>query len=206
MEREYVVYGAPISLFTRKLEAAMRFYDAPFRMESKGGENADAVYLVRSGAIACTSPEGRILGYYMSNSSFGERALTGNPEWPGDYQTLAATAVLKIPVTVFQHAFSSDPGVLEQLRRTAGFIVAEEMGESTGQYEGGSTKAELAEQQLDVMVGKQSVKGGEALVIDLETCVRCNACVESCVSVHEDGSLRSWRATAVATPKRSWVV
>lgn len=36
---EYVVYGAPISLFTRKLEAALRFYDVPFRLAAKTADN-----------------------------------------------------------------------------------------------------------------------------------------------------------------------
>ena len=36
MQREYVIHGAPFSLFTRKLEAAMRFYDLPFRHASRG--------------------------------------------------------------------------------------------------------------------------------------------------------------------------
>jgi glutathione S-transferase len=35
-DREYEVYGAPISLFTRKLEAAFDFYGAPYRSERKG--------------------------------------------------------------------------------------------------------------------------------------------------------------------------
>lgn len=35
---EYVVYGPPISLFTRKLESALRFYDVPFRREAKSPE------------------------------------------------------------------------------------------------------------------------------------------------------------------------
>lgn len=39
MDSEYVIYGTPISLFTRKLEAALRFYDAPFRVEIKTAEN-----------------------------------------------------------------------------------------------------------------------------------------------------------------------
>jgi len=39
---EYVVYGAPFSLFTRKLEAALGFYDIPFRRQAKGiGEGDD---------------------------------------------------------------------------------------------------------------------------------------------------------------------
>jgi glutathione S-transferase len=45
MQDEYVIHGGPISLFTRKLEAAFRFYGAPFRNESAAvggaGEIAD---------------------------------------------------------------------------------------------------------------------------------------------------------------------
>ena len=41
--QEYVVYGAPISLFTRKLESALRFYEASFRSERKGPENGPTI-------------------------------------------------------------------------------------------------------------------------------------------------------------------
>jgi Fe-S-cluster-containing hydrogenase component 2 len=44
----------------------------------------------------------------------------------------------------------------------------------------------LSADALEIMVSKQSVKGGHALVIDLAKCIRCNACVESCVAVHAD--------------------
>ncbi len=43
MPDEYTVHGAPISLFTRKLEAALRFYGAPFGMQSKAGPRAAEV-------------------------------------------------------------------------------------------------------------------------------------------------------------------
>jgi glutathione S-transferase len=36
---QYVVYGPPISLFTRKLESAMLFYGAPFERADKTAEN-----------------------------------------------------------------------------------------------------------------------------------------------------------------------
>ena len=39
MMREYVLYGSDISLFTRKMEAALRFYAAPFRRARKNEEN-----------------------------------------------------------------------------------------------------------------------------------------------------------------------
>ena len=41
MGQEYIVYGGPISLFTRKLEAALRFYGAPHRMERKNEANRE---------------------------------------------------------------------------------------------------------------------------------------------------------------------
>ena len=43
MPAEYVVYGGSISLFTRKLEAALRFYGAPFRSVSKGPADASEI-------------------------------------------------------------------------------------------------------------------------------------------------------------------
>lgn len=149
------------------------------------GDPAAAIYLVRSGAISCVAPSGRIVGYYASNSSFGERALTDSPTWPGTYTAMTTTAVLKIPVSTFQTTFAGQPDVLDRLRRTAGYLLSEELGESTGVFDAGG-ELSAKQQQLEVMVGKQSVKGGEALVIDLAMCVRCNACVEACVSVHDD--------------------
>jgi len=41
--QEYVVYGSSISLFTRKLESALRFYEASFRSERKGPENGPTI-------------------------------------------------------------------------------------------------------------------------------------------------------------------
>jgi Fe-S-cluster-containing dehydrogenase component len=82
---------------------------------------------------------------------------------------------------------------LETLRTTAGQIEAEEQGLETGVFEtgaaspGGSSAGGKSAAAREIMVKKGSAKGGEALVIDLERCVRCNACVESCVAVHEDG-------------------
>jgi Fe-S-cluster-containing hydrogenase component 2 len=44
----------------------------------------------------------------------------------------------------------------------------------------------LSSDEIEIMVAGESAKGGHALVIDLTRCVRCNACVESCVAVHAD--------------------
>ena len=43
MSAPYVIHGAPLSLFTRKLEAALLFYDLPFRSEVAGIGDDSAV-------------------------------------------------------------------------------------------------------------------------------------------------------------------
>ena len=164
------------------------------------GKPAEAVYLVRSGAVARlqvkSTGERAIQSYYSTNSSFGERCLAEEEDrrWPADYVTLARTDVLVVPRETVLSTFSGEQ-TLVQLRTATAQIIAEEEGKLTGFFDttaafGATTIPALtpfsAEEQ-ELMVRKQSVKGGEALVIDLVRCTRCNACVESCVAVHEDG-------------------
>ncbi len=161
----------------RELRNEVRFEAHPADAKlAENGAEAGALTLVRSGAVKRVrrSPEGReeILGYYMTNSSFGEHALlSGNNRWDGDHVTMTPTDVLVVPVEVLRRVFANDPGAMQELQKKAEDILADERGEA----------------ELQQMVQRGSVKGGQALVIDLERCVRCNACVESCVAVHEDG-------------------
>lgn len=180
----------------RKLRRLVRFESFEKGMKiARAGEPADAVYLVRSGAVSCVSHEEsgaeRILGYYMNNSSFGERCLTEDKrEWPGDYVCLARTDVLVVPRKIIVDTFGQDTNTLNTLETAASLIVADEEGEITGYHDFVSDpgrSSEASAEEMELMVRRQSIKGGEALVIDLKRCTRCNACVESCVAVHADG-------------------
>ena len=154
---------------------------------AKQGDEADAIYLVRSGAVKCvresSGGSARILGYFMDNSSFGERALSRDKGWPGSFTTMARTDVVRLPRDAVVDVFASKEETLDQLRATADLIVAEEAGEATGLY---GIDRERYSDEFEIIVAKQSIKGGRALVIDLSKCTRCNACVESCVAVHDD--------------------
>ncbi len=48
MQREYVIYGGDLSYFSRKLQAALRWYGAPFRFETKSPELRESIEM-RSG-------------------------------------------------------------------------------------------------------------------------------------------------------------
>jgi Fe-S-cluster-containing hydrogenase component 2/CRP-like cAMP-binding protein len=149
------------------------------------GEEADAFYLVRSGAVKCYKEEGgkpRVLAYYMGNSSFGEHSVaTVDRTWPGTYETMTWTDVVKIPREAFESVREIRPEVHRVLSSTANLMLGGDAEALSRLY-----SKSLSMDEIDVMVYRESVKGGEALVIDKDKCIRCNACVEACVSVHDD--------------------
>ena len=153
------------------------------------GEDADAFYLVRGGAVKCyTEVNGRqrVLAYYMGNSSFGEHAIaTLDRRWPGTYETMTWTDLVKIPRDVFESVRQENPQTHQVLTNTANLI----LGGDPEQLERLFRKR-VSQDEIDVMVYKESIKGGNALVIDKDRCIRCNACVEACASVHDDRTPR----------------
>lgn len=165
------------------------------------GEPADTVFLVRAGAVSCyVEKDGaeRVLAFYKGNATFGEHTLlTDGDVWPASYKALTATSLVKLPRRTFERL--AEPA-RAGLRRAANRLIGRE--DAAAAAAGGA--AELGDRrlldELFVMVERESVKGGRALVIDRNKCVRCNMCVESCVAVHDDGIPRlSKVGTPVAT-------
>ena len=148
-------------------------------------ENAlvDSVFLVRAGAVTFHSHVGtdssgkaRVDGYLMDNSSFGEEGLwESGAVWTGSYRAHTEVELLVLPIAAIKSRFAESPEVMAQLAEAAEAVTRADRGD------------EMHGDQLHGMLHRGSVKGGEALVINLEKCVRCNACVESCVAVHADG-------------------
>ncbi|MFO1029644.1 MAG: cyclic nucleotide-binding domain-containing protein [Planctomycetota bacterium] len=168
---------------------------------AKAGEPADAVFLVRAGAIACVvagDAGERTLAFYKGNATFGEHAVaTGDPRWPADYKALMRTALVRLPARAFAQLGGNQQG---SLLRAANRLIGRDEAEAarTGSATDVGSRGQLDE--LHVMVERESVKGGRALVIDRQKCVRCNMCVESCVAVHDDHEPRlSKVGTPVAT-------
>lgn len=151
------------------------------------GTKAEAVYLVRSGVVKRVVKDAagdeEVQAYLCDNSSFGERSLTDDPVWPCSYVAMTRVDVVVAPRAVAE-ASAPDEGSRTRMQRTAYALAAQETGRKTRQAAvGGPSATEM----IELMVGKEAVKGGEALVIDMNRCTRCNACVESCVAVHDDG-------------------
>ncbi|MCZ6597112.1 MAG: cyclic nucleotide-binding domain-containing protein [Planctomycetota bacterium] len=161
----------------------------------RSGEEGDAMYLVRTGSVKCTRVDPatggeQIVAYLKDNSSFGERALSSSDRTRRLTVTaLERTDVVELSREVIERVYADDPETLDTIVATADAILSAEEGGHNAIFDilsDSGTQGRLTRDQLEIMVARQSVKGGEALVIDLTRCTRCNACVEACVAVHDD--------------------
>jgi len=153
---------------------------------AKKGSAADTVYLVRAGAIACHTnddPNSRVLAFYKGNATFGEHAVTAEgTKWPATYRALTRSALVAIPRAAWSKLAAP---VRSGLARAANRLVSPTDVDAAEHGSAQDVGKNLLD-ELFVMVERESVKGGRALVIDKKKCVRCNMCVESCVAVHDD--------------------
>lgn len=167
----------------------------------EAGDEADSVFIVRAGGL-CSFVEShggeRTLGYYKSNASFGEHSLLSEEStWAASYRTLMQTSLIKLPKKAMaQLSDSSRMGLV----RAANRLIGNDDAKNAQMGDANEVGSRSVLDELFVMVERESVKGGRALVIDRKKCVRCNMCVESCETVHSDGIARlSKVGTPVAT-------
>jgi carbon-monoxide dehydrogenase iron sulfur subunit len=149
------------------------------------GDPATTFWLVRAGAIACvTEVDGRerVLAYYKGNATFGEHAIVSDRgTWPATFKPLMRTSL----VALSKQAFAALPEPARtDLARAANRLIGPSDVDAARNGDDVVPMSMLDE--LHVMVERESVKGGRALVIDRTKCVRCNMCVESCVDTHAD--------------------
>ncbi len=176
-----------VAIETLQKGAELRTVDEGDVVAAKG-DPADTVFLVRAGAVAAhagpaSAPGERVLAFYKGNATFGEHAIVADgAKWPATYKALTRTALVAISQKQWARLL---PGAQQDLRRAANRLVS--AADVDAALHG--APADVGKNLLDelfVMVERESVKGGRALVIDKTKCVRCNMCVESCVAVHDD--------------------
>jgi Fe-S-cluster-containing hydrogenase component 2/CRP-like cAMP-binding protein len=188
---------AAIALLERQAEL-VTFDDGAVIAEA--GKPAETFWLVRAGAVACTTVvDGaeRVLAFYKGNATFGEHAVTtAAPTWPATFKALMRTSLVALPRRALAEL---TPQARADLGRAANRLIGAADLDAVRTGSGGALSAGVLD-ELHVMVERESVKGGRALVIDRTKCVRCNMCVESCVAVHDDAVPRlSKVGTPVAT-------
>ena len=143
----------------------------------KEGEEADAFYLIRSGMVRVSQsmPGGEMVRTYLSRGDyFGEIGLLRSIKRTATCAALDAVDVVKVPGSEFNLMLEKFPGVRAQLEPVAEARMA-------------ATKGRTAPPglRLDDFLNQGLFEAQNLLLIDLDNCTRCDACVQACAKAHD---------------------
>jgi CRP-like cAMP-binding protein len=143
----------------------------------KEGEDADAFYLIRSGMVRVSNalPGGEMVRTYLSRGDyFGEIGLLSTIKRTATCSALDAVDVVKIPAPEFNLMLEKFPGVRQQLEPVAAARLAADQQKT---IPGGL--------HLDDFLNQGLFEAQNLLLIDLDNCTRCDACVRACATAHD---------------------
>jgi len=151
---------------------------SPGQVICKQGDPADSFYLVRIGFVKVTEtyPGGELVIAYLSRGdSFGEIGLLGAGGRTATCTALDHVELVKISADDFNAMVEQFPGVRRGLQQLA--------DERTRQNT--ERMAALGTISLDTFLGQGLMEAQSLLVLDLERCTRCDACVRACADAHD---------------------
>jgi CRP-like cAMP-binding protein/Fe-S-cluster-containing hydrogenase component 2 len=143
----------------------------------KEGEDADAFYLIRSGMVRVSQamPGGDMVRTYLSRGDFfGEIGLLRSIKRIATCSALDAVDVVKVPGAEFNLMLEKFPDVRAQLEPVAEARMA-------------ATKSRVIPPglRLDDYLNQGLFEAQNLLLIDLDNCTRCDACVQACAKAHD---------------------
>ena len=151
---------------------------APGQVVARQGEEADSFYLVRIGFVKITEeyPGGELVLAYLSRGDyFGEIGPLG-----GGFRTATCTALdhvelVKICGDDFRQMVKDFPNVRAGLEK-----VAAERRAANEQ------RLKMTEHvPLEQFLSQGLMEAQSLLILDLENCTRCDACVNACADAHD---------------------
>ena len=143
----------------------------------KEGDDADAFYLIRSGMVRVSNalPGGEMVRTYLSRGDyFGEIGLLRSIKRTATCAALDAVDVVKIPAADFALMLEKFPAVRQQIEAVAG-----------ARFAADQQKAITPGLHLDDFLSQGLFEAQNLLLIDLENCTRCDACVRACAQAHD---------------------
>jgi CRP-like cAMP-binding protein/Fe-S-cluster-containing hydrogenase component 2 len=143
----------------------------------KEGEEADAFYLIRSGMVRVSQvmPGGEMVRTYLSRGDyFGEIGLLRSIKRTATCAALDAVDVVKIPASEFNLMLEKFPDVRVQLEPVA-----------EARLTAIKERTLPAGLGLDDFLSLGLFEAQNLLLIDLDNCTRCDACVRACAQAHD---------------------
>jgi len=172
--------GAPVELYNQLAEKVAFVSCAPGEVICREGEPADALYLVRSGFLKISKSVGTgdvVLTYLSKGMTFGEVELLvdGLDGWQSTTTSVGYSELVKIDRGDFLKISEGHSPIPARLWENAVTKIKD-----TGSGELKLGRSEL----IDFSLAKGLVQGNSILVIDLNTCTRCDDCVQACAETH----------------------
>lgn len=149
---------------------------------ARQGEPAGHLVLVRSGFLKLSQTVGAgemVVSYLSKGDLLGEAELliAEIAGWQATTTSVGYSELVRIPKADMLDVIRRHAGLEQRLWRTAVDRIREI----------GFTRQHPHRSDLvDFALGKGLVQGNSILVIDLETCTRCDDCVRGCASTHGD--------------------
>ncbi|MGB2635009.1 MAG: cyclic nucleotide-binding domain-containing protein [Candidatus Acidiferrum sp.] len=151
---------------------------APGQMIARQGEAADSFYLVRIGFVKIFEeyPGGELVLAYLSRGDyFGEIGLLGGGVRTASCTALDHVELVRISGDDFREMVARFPGVRSGLE-----TVAAERQAANAQ------RMQMVQSvPLDQFLSQGLMEAQSLLVLDLQNCTRCDACVDACADAHD---------------------
>jgi CRP-like cAMP-binding protein/Fe-S-cluster-containing dehydrogenase component len=151
---------------------------APGQVICSQGDAADSFYLVRIGFVKVSEkyPGGELVLAYLSRGDyFGEIGLLGGGVRTATCTALDHVELVRISDTDFREMVQRFPTVRQGLRRAA-----DERREQNHQ------RLEMVRSvPIDQFLSQGLMEAQSLLILDLQNCTRCDACVNACADAHD---------------------
>jgi CRP-like cAMP-binding protein/Fe-S-cluster-containing hydrogenase component 2 len=142
------------------------------------GSPGDAFYLVRGGYVKVAALAGTsnlAITYLRKGDYAGELSLLMEEPWPFSLFALEHVEMVKISRADFEQIVADHESVRELLWRSVVTRLKER---------GVALRSPLSAQYLQMAMDTGLIHGESVLLIDLNTCTRCDDCVRACSDTH----------------------
>jgi CRP-like cAMP-binding protein/Fe-S-cluster-containing dehydrogenase component len=150
----------------------------PGQVIAKQGEAADCFYLVRIGFVKISEgyPGGELVLAYLSRGDyFGEIGLLGGGQRTATCTALDHVEAVKISGDDFRQMIERFPNVRAGLE-----VVAAERRTANMQH-----LQMMQSVPIEQFLSQGLMEAQSLLILDLENCTRCDACVNACADAHD---------------------
>ena len=150
----------------------------PGQLIVEEGSPAESFYLVRGGYVKVSARSGAAdlaLTYLGKGDYFGEAALLLDEPWPFSFSAIETVEVVRMTRKDFEELLRAHPEVRKELW---------EVSIQRLKQRGDAIRHPIGSEYLQMAMQTGLIHGESVLMIDLNTCTRCDDCVRACADTH----------------------